>query len=100
SEFMAERAPEAPEGAGEVGLEQWLETSLERINREARLHFHPEFLFRLWNTCVEHWHDRHQRSLDYAKYRYLLLMHKAMYTHMQQGCPCRNGRLEHHHHHH
>ncbi|AAK82846.1 vpx protein [Simian immunodeficiency virus] len=88
---MAERAPEAPQGAGEVGLEQWLERSLEQVNREAQLHFHPEFLFRLWNTCVEHWHDRLRRTLNYAKYRYLLLMQKAMFVHMQQGCPCRSG---------
>ncbi|ADK78265.1 vpx protein [Simian immunodeficiency virus] len=88
---MAERAPEVPTGAGEVEFQPWLARMLYEINQEARLHFHPEFIFRLWRTCVEHWHDELGRSLEYAGYRYLLLMQKALFTHMRSGCRLRHG---------
>ncbi|AAM34564.1 vpx protein [Simian immunodeficiency virus] len=88
---MAERAPEVPTGAGEAEFQPWLRDMLEKVNLEARLHFHPEFIFRLWRTCVEHWHDVHQRSLEYAAYRYLLLMQKALFIHCQTGCSQRHG---------
>nr|AJA39848.1 vpx protein [Simian immunodeficiency virus] len=87
-----ERAPAEPMGAGEVELEEWLQRSLLRINQEAQLHFHPEFLFRLWNTCMEHYHDALQLSFTYSKYRYLLLLQKAMFMHFQLGCSCVQGR--------
>nr|AAK69676.1 vpx protein [Simian immunodeficiency virus] len=86
-----ERVPEAPTGAGDVEFAPWLHRMLTEVNLEARLHFHPEFIFRLWRTCVEHWHDRLGRSLEYAGYRYLLLMQKALFIHCQSGCSQRHG---------
>nr|AAR98771.1 vpx protein [Human immunodeficiency virus 2] len=83
-----------PGNSGEETIEEafnWLDRTIEAINREAVNHLPRELIFQVWQRSWRYWHDEQGMSQSYTKYRYLCLIQKAMFTHCKRGCTCLGG---------
>nr|BAJ14439.1 vpx protein [Simian immunodeficiency virus] len=84
-----ERIP--PGNSGEETIEEafeWLNRTVEGINRAAVNHLPRELIFQVWQRSWEYWHDEMGMSESYTKYRYLCLIQKALFMHCKKGCRC------------
>nr|ANG59333.1 vpx protein [Human immunodeficiency virus 2] len=85
-----ERVP--PGNSDEETVEEafnWLERTITELNREAVNHLPRELIFQVWQRSWAYWREEQGMSSSYTKYRYLLLMQKAMFVHFSKGCTCR-----------
>ncbi|AAB00739.1 vpx protein [Human immunodeficiency virus 2] len=84
-----ERVPPGNSGEETIGEAfEWLERTIEALNREAVNHLPRELIFQVWQRSWRYWHDEQGMSASYTKYRYLCLMQKAIFTHFKRGCTC------------